>query len=122
MMLTFLIQVLLLLAALLYLVPAVTDSGVAIRQNSAFRGVLALVVIALINKIFWHVLAIAGVGASIPVALFTAGVVGWLANSLAIFTTGRLMPGVLYVRSFTAAMGASLVLMIAGWVISLFLL
>jgi uncharacterized membrane protein YvlD (DUF360 family) len=122
MLLHLLLHVLLLLAALLYLVPAVTDGGVAIRKNSAVRGVLALIVIALTNKIFWHVLAVAGVSLAVPTALFTAAVVGWLANSLAIFTTGRIMPGVLYVRSFGTAMGASLILMLAGWVISLFLL
>jgi len=122
MLLHLVIHVLVMLAALLYLVPAVTSNGVAIRQNSAFRGILALVVIALTNKIFWHVLGIMGVGLAVPSTLVIAGVIGWLLNSLAIFTTGRLMPGVLYVRDFTGAMGASLILTLVGWAISLFVL
>ena len=122
MLLNLAIHVLLMLAAMLYLVPAVTNSGVAIRQNSALRGILALVVIALINKIFWHLLAVLGIGLTVPSVLITAGIVGWLCNSLAIFTTGRLMPGVLYVRDFRMAMGASLILTLVGWAISLIVL
>jgi len=122
MLLNLAIHVLLMLAAMLYLVPAATNSGVAIRQNSVLRGVLALVVIALMNKIFWHLLGVLGVGLSVPTVLVTAGIVGWLLNSLAIFTTGRLMPGVLYVRDFTMAMGASLILTLVGWAISLIVL
>jgi uncharacterized membrane protein YvlD (DUF360 family) len=122
MLLTLILHVALLLIALLYVVPVVTDSGVAIRRNSAVRGFLALVVIALANKIFWHVLTLSGVGPSIPVELFSLGVVAWLVNAVGIFITGRIMPGVLYVRSFGSAMGASLILVLAGWAISLLLL
>jgi uncharacterized membrane protein YvlD (DUF360 family) len=121
MLLHLILPVLLLLAALLYIVPAVTDSGVAIRKNSAVRGFLALIVIALTNNIFWHVLTLFGISLAVPTTLLTMGVVGWLASSLAIFATGRIMPGVLYVRSFATAMGASVVLTLAGWAISLFL-
>jgi uncharacterized membrane protein YvlD (DUF360 family) len=112
------LPVLLLLAALLYVVPAVTDSGVAIRKNSVVRGFLALIVLALLNNIFWHVLVIAGVRLEMPLTLLSYGLVGWLAGSLGIFVTGRIMPGVLYVRSFASAMGASLILTLAGWVIA----
>jgi hypothetical protein len=118
MLLHLILHLLLLLAVLIYIVPAVTDGGVAIRRNSAVRGILALIVIAISNKIFWHVLVLSGVSLSVPTALLTMGVVGWLANSVAIFVTGRIMPGVLYVRSFGAAMGASLTLILAGWAIS----
>jgi uncharacterized membrane protein YvlD (DUF360 family) len=121
MLLHLILPMLLLLAALLYIVPAVTDSGVAIRKNSAVRGFFALVVIALSNNIFWHALILFGISLSVPTALLTMGVVGWLAGSLAIFVTGRIMPGVLYVRSFATAMGASLILTVVGWAISLFL-
>jgi uncharacterized membrane protein YvlD (DUF360 family) len=112
------LPVLLLLAALLYVVPAVTDSGVAIRKNSIVRGFLALIVLALLNNIFWHVLVIAGVRLEMPLTLLSYGLVGWLAGSLGIFVTGRIMPGVLYVRSFASAMGASLILTLEGWVIA----
>jgi uncharacterized membrane protein YvlD (DUF360 family) len=116
------LPVLLLLAAMLYIVPAVTDSGVAVRKDSILRGLLALVVIALSNHIFFHALLIAGVTLAVPSTLLTIGAVGFLATALGIFVTGRIMPGVLYVRSFAAAMGASLILMIGGWLISQFLI
>ncbi|MBU6452562.1 MAG: phage holin family protein [Cyanobacteria bacterium REEB67] len=122
MLLTLILHMALLLIALLYIVPAATDGGVAIRRNSGLRGVLALVVVALANKIFWHVLTLSGIGLSIPLELFTLGVVAWLVNAICIFATGRIMPGILYVRSFGAAMGASLILILAGWAISPFLL
>lgn len=112
------LPVLLLLAALLYAVPAATDGGVAIRKNSVVRGFLALIVIALVNNIFWHVLVIAGVSLALPLTLLTYGLAGWLAGSLGIFVTGRIMPGVLYVRSFATAMGASLLLTLVGWAIA----
>jgi hypothetical protein len=121
MLLHILLPVLLLLAAMLYIVPSVTDNGVAIRKNSVVRGFLALIVIALTNNIFWHALTIAGISLSVPITLATSAAIGWLASSLGILVTGRIMPGVLYVRSFATAMGASLVLIVAGWLISLFL-
>jgi len=122
MLLILILHVLLLLAALLYIVPAVTDGGVAIRRSSAVRGVMALIAIALTNKIFWHLTVLLGVHSTISSTLLTLGLIGWLANTLAIFLTGRIMPGVLYVRSFATAAGASLVLILAGWVIAFFLL
>jgi len=121
MLLHLILPVLLLLAALLYIVPAVTDSGVAIRRNSAVRGFLALIVIALTNNIFWHVLTLFGISLSVPATLVTMGLAGWLVSSLAIWATGRIMPGVLYVRSFATAMGASVVLMLVGWAVAHFL-
>jgi uncharacterized membrane protein YvlD (DUF360 family) len=118
MLLHLILPVLLLLAVLLYVVPAVTDGAVAIRRNSAIRGFLALIVIALTNNIFWHVLTLSGISLAIPATLLAVGVAGWLVSSLAIFVTGRIMPGVLYVRSFSTAMGASVILMLAGFAIS----
>jgi uncharacterized membrane protein YvlD (DUF360 family) len=115
------IHVLLMLAALLYIVPAATDSGVAIRRNSAARGILGLVVIALANNIFWHFISFSGTSSGLGVGLVEVGIVGWLVNAFAILATGRIMPGVLYVRSFGSALGASAILVLVGWLTSTFL-
>ena len=115
------IHVLLLLAAMLYIVPAATDGGVAIRRNSAVRGLLSLVIIALANNIFWHFFAISGAVRTVGAGLVEVSIVGWLFNSLAILLTGRIMPGVLYVRSLGSALGAAAVLMLVGWLTSFFL-
>jgi hypothetical protein len=118
MLLNLLLHVALLLVALLWLVPRVTDNGVAVRQGSFFRGILALIAIALVNHIAWHLLALFGIASAQPtVALITVGVVGWFLQSLAIAFVGKIMPGVLQVRSFGAAMGASLTLTVVGWLI-----
>lgn len=115
-----LLQTLLLTLSLLYVVPAVTDGGVAVRRSSFLRGALGLVVLALGNKVLWHVLAMMGAMHAAPTAVFTLSVVGWLINAVVIFCIGKIMPGVLFVRSFGTSMGAALVLMLCGWVISLF--
>lgn len=115
-----LIHVLVLMVALMWLVPNATSGGVAVRQGSVVLGVLALLVISLANHIFWHVLAATGL-AIIPVTLLGAGLIGWLLNGLAIRLVGAILPGVLYVRSTGAALGASLILMLAGFVAALLL-
>lgn len=118
MLLNLLIHVALLLVALLWLVPRVTDNGVAVRQGSFFRGILALIAIALVNHIAWHLLALFGLASAQPtVALITVGLIGWFLQSLAIAVVGKILPGVLQVRSFGAAMGASLTLTVVGWLI-----
>ena len=120
MLLNLFIHIALLLAALLWLVPAVTAGGVAVRQGSAFRGVLALLAIALINHIGWHVLALLGIATAIPSAtMLIAGLIAWLVQACAIAITGKIMPGVLQVRNFSTALGASGVLIVAGWLVML---
>lgn len=108
------IHVLILMVALLWLVPRVTEGGVAVRRGSVFLGGLALLVIALANHVFWHLMAATGF-AAIPLTLVGGGVLGWLINSVAIRVVGAVLPGVLYVRSFGSAMGASLILILAGF-------
>ncbi|HMY03715.1 MAG TPA: phage holin family protein, partial [Candidatus Obscuribacter sp.] len=53
-----------------------------------------------------------------PTAILTVGVIAWLVNAVVIFLTGKIMPGVLFVRSFSTSLGASLVLMLCGWLIT----
>ena len=94
MLLNLLIHVVLLLVALLWLVPKVTDGGVAVRQGSAFRGVLALIAIALVNHIGWHLLALVGIATAVPTApMVVAGLVACLV---------RLLPSSLSARSCPA--------------------
>lgn len=112
------VQTLLLTLSLLYVVPKVTDGGVAVRRNSFLRGALGLVVLALGNKILWHALVAMGAMQAAPTAIFTVGVMAWLVNAVVIFLTGKIMPGVLFVRSFSTSLGASLVLMLCGWLIT----
>lgn len=120
MILNLLIHLVLLVMALMWLVPAVTAGGVAVRQGSAFRGVLAVLAIALINHIGWHLLALLGIATVVPNAtMIVACVIAWFVQSCAISLTGKIMPGVLEVRTFSAAMGASLALTAAGWLVTL---
>jgi len=120
MLLNLLIHIALLLAALLWLVPQVTAGGVAVRQGSAFRGFLALLAIALINHIGWHLLALVGIATVIPSAtMVVAGLIAWFVQACAIAITGKIMPGVLQVRSFSTALGASAVLIVTGWLVML---
>ncbi len=115
------LPVLLMLAALVYVVPAVTDSGVAIRKNSWVRGFLALIVLALANNIFWHLVIITGISLAVPLAFLKTAVIGCLVGAVGISLIGKIMPGVLYVRGFAAALGASVTMTLVGWAISHFL-
>ena len=109
MLLNLLIHVVLLLVALLWLVPKVTDGGVAVRQGSAFRGILALIAIALV-----------GIATVVPTAtMVAAGLVAGLVQAVAIVVVGKIMPGVLFVRNFGTALGASLTMTVVGWLVML---
>ncbi|MFA6211463.1 MAG: hypothetical protein WC714_18650 [Candidatus Obscuribacterales bacterium] len=120
MLLNLLIHVVLLVVALLWLVPKVTDGGVAVRQGSFFRGILALVAIALVNHIGWHLLALLGIATVVPSAtMVVAGLVAGLVQAVAILIVGKIMPGVLFVRSFGTALGASLTMTVVGWLVML---
>lgn len=120
MLLNLLIHVVLLLVALLWLVPKVTDGGVAVRQGSAFRGILALIAIALVNHIGWHLLALVGIATVVPTAtMVAAGLVAGLVQAVAIVVVGKIMPGVLFVRNFGTALGASLTMIVVGWLVML---
>jgi len=120
MLLNLLIHVVLLLGALLWLVPRVTDGGVAVRQGSAFRGILALIAIALVNHIGWHLLALAGIATVVPTGtMLVAGLVAWLVQGVAFAIVGKILPGVIYVRSFGTALGAALTMTAASWLVML---
>lgn len=112
------IETVLLTLSLLFIVPLVTDGGVAVRRNSFFRGVLGVIVIALGNKVLWHLLTVAGAMQVAPAVLFTVGLVALLVNAVVLIGIGRLMPGVLYVRSYGASVGGSLAFMLCGWLIT----
>lgn len=110
----FFIHLLILMVAMLWLVPRFTAGGVAVRQGSVFLGLLALLVIALANHIFWHILVATGL-AALPVTLLGGALIGWFVNGMAIRAVGAMLPGVIYVRNTQAALGASLVLVLAGF-------
>lgn len=116
-----LLHTVLLALGLLYVVPSLTDSGVVVRRSSLLRGMLGVVVIALGNKVLWHVLVALGVMAYPLPGVLGVALVGWLLNACVIWGIGRLMPGVLYVRSFTAALGGALAFMLYGAVVAYFL-
>ncbi|MBK7747596.1 MAG: hypothetical protein IPP57_24125 [Candidatus Obscuribacter sp.] len=115
-----LVQTLLLTLSLMFVVPMVTDGGVAVRRNSFFRGALGIVVLALGNKVLWHVLTVAGAMQAAPAVLFSFGIAALLVNAVVMIGIGRILPGVLYVRSFGTALGGSLALMLCGWLINAF--
>lgn len=104
----------LLALGLLYIVPALTDGGVAVRRSSFLRGMLGVLVIALGNKVLWHMLVSMGIMAMPLASILTLAVVGWLVNACVIWLIGRIMPGVLYVRSFPASLGGALGFMLFG--------
>jgi uncharacterized membrane protein YvlD (DUF360 family) len=118
-MLIFLIRMALLVLALLVVVPAFTGGAVAIRQGGFFRGLLALLVIGLLNSAFWFVFALLTAGGVIVANALTFGLVGILLNALAFAGAGKLMPNTLHVRDFGSAFWASIVMTLCSYVIHL---
>ncbi|MBK9202040.1 MAG: hypothetical protein IPL73_06320 [Candidatus Obscuribacter sp.] len=83
-----LVQTLLLTLSLMFVVPMVTDGGVAVRRNSFFRGALGIVVLALGNKVLWHVLTVAGAMQAAPAVLFSFGIAALLVNAVVMIGIG----------------------------------
>lgn len=117
----FLISIAAQVLALLIIVPAVTSKGVAVRKGGFFRGLLVLFCIGLTNMILWFLLTLVTVGMTVVLQFLTFGLVGLLINALAIKVTSNALNDVLYVRSYGAALGAALVLVLTNCAIRYFL-
>ncbi len=118
---TSLITLAALVATLMYLVPPFTNNGVVINHDSAYRATLAYAGISLVNTGLWFALAVVtailGVnmvaGTMVPVEILIGIVltfVPFLVNAGAIFLFGAAFPKLLYVRSFSSALWAALLL------------
>lgn len=114
----FLVTVILQVLVLLLVVPPATTGGVAVRQGSFFRGILALLCIGLANIALWSVLTIATAGLAVVASWLTFGLVGVLVNALAFRVTGGLFSDVLYVRSFGSAFVAAAVMVVSNFLIN----
>lgn len=114
----FLIHMGLLLLTLLIIVPACTGGDVAVRRGGIFRGLVAMFFVGLMNYGLWFVFTLATVGVVIPLHYLTFGLIGLLINALAFKLTGKLLPEVLYVRSYGAAVIAALVMTCASYFIT----
>lgn len=107
---------------LLLIVPACTSGGVAVRQGGLFRGLLAILLIGLLNVSLWFAITLLTVGTALIAQVITFGLVGLLINALAIRLTGAIMGDALYVRSFGSAFVASIVMVLSNLAIQHFLL
>ncbi len=120
-MIDFLIRITLMVLALLIVVPACTGGRVAVRRGGFLRGLLALIVLGLINSALWYVFALVTIGGAILLNWLTFGLVGLASNALGFLLAGKLMPEVLRVDGFWPAAGASLVMTVASCLIHLLL-
>jgi len=65
-------------------------------------------------------LALVGIATVVPTAtMVAAGLVAGLVQAVAIVVVGKIMPGVLFVRNFGTALGASLTMTVVGWLVML---
>lgn len=108
------LQVVLLVLAWLVAVPALTGNNVSVR-GGFFAGLLVLLLVGVANIALWSVLTVLTVGGTIVGNHLFFGLVGLLINGLAILCTGRLFPGVLYVRDYGSAFFAALVMTLASY-------
>ncbi len=118
----FLITVVLQVLVLLLVVPAATSGGVAVRSGGFVRGVLALLVIGLLNLSLWFAITLLTIGTALIAQAITFGLVGLLINALAIKITGALMEDAFYVRSYGSAFIAAIVMVVSNLLIQRVLL
>lgn len=109
-----LIQIALLVLAWLVAVPAFTGNSVNVR-GGFFAGLLVMLLVGVGNIALWSVLTVLTVGGTIVGNHLFFGLVGLLINGLAILCTGRLFPGILYVRDYGSAFLAALVMTLASY-------
>jgi uncharacterized membrane protein YvlD (DUF360 family) len=117
MMLHFLIRLFLMVIALLVVVPAATGGAVAVRRGGLFRGLLVLIVQALVNSALWYLFAILTAGGVVVANLLLFGLVGFLINGLAFVVVGKMMPAHLQVESFGSAVWAGIVMTVMSYLI-----
>ncbi|MBX9686217.1 MAG: phage holin family protein [Candidatus Obscuribacterales bacterium] len=115
---TFLVRLVLMILVLLVVVPAATGNGVTVRQGGFFRGLLALVVVSLLNSGLWMLVGVGTLGAALLANVLLFGLVGLCINGAAFWLTSALLPEVLQVRSFGSACWASLIMTVASMLIN----
>lgn len=115
---TLIIQLVLTLIVLLVVVPKATDNGVAVREGGFFRGLLTLVGVSILNRVLWMGFALFTLGGAVIANLLLFGLIGLGIHALAFKVFSWLFPDVLQVRSFGSACWASLIMMVAGYLIS----
>ena len=112
------LKLFLMLVTLIVLVPAFTAHAVHVPRNGLFRGICALIGIAVVNWFVWTGFTVLSLGLVIPLNFLTLGIIGLIFNALAFLAIGRLLPSILYVRNFESAFIAALVTTLASAVIS----
>ncbi len=112
-----LLKLFLMVATLIWLVPAFTQHAVHVPRNGVIRGIAALVGIGVVNWFVWTGITVLSLGVVIPLNFLTLGIIGLLFNGLAFLAIGRLFPSVLYVRGFESAVMAAFVTTLAAWLI-----
>jgi uncharacterized membrane protein YvlD (DUF360 family) len=110
----FLVQMLLVLTAMLWLVPVLTDNGVQVRGGFV-KATLILLGIAFLDAGLWIGLTALTVFTNLIANFLTLGLVGLLVRALAYWLFGRMFPGCLYVRSYGSALGAAIIMTVASW-------
>lgn len=111
------LKLFLMLATLIWLVPAFTQHAVHVPRNGVLRGFAALIGIGFVNWFVWTGAALLSLGLIIPLNAITLGIIGLLFNGLAFLAIGRMFPSVLYVRSFESAVLAAFITTLASFVI-----
>lgn len=106
---------------LLFVVPSCTGGGVKIKGHQFLQGLLAVCLICLLNSALWIIISVMTVGMALIFQWLTFGVVGLLINALAIKLTGRVMGDAFQVRSYAAALGAAVILVLSNLAIQHFL-
>lgn len=117
-MLTYAVQVILMILTLLVVVPAATGGDVAIRHGGFFRGLIALFGISIINSLLWFVFSVLSLGTVILANILFFGLIGIMINALAFSLCAQLLPETLRVRSFGSACWASVIMMVFSYFIT----
>lgn len=115
-----LLQTLLILVAMLWLVPVLTDNRVRV-QGGLVKGALVLCGVAVFDVVLWSGLTVITLFADVLLNWLTLGFVGLLVQGLAYLIVGRLFPSALHVRNYGSAFAAALIMTIAGWGITHFI-
>lgn len=119
-MLEFVIKAVLMTLSLLVVVPVVTGGGVMVRRGGIIKGLFTLFVIACLNFALWLGFAVFTVGGAVLANWLTFGLIGILINALAYKCAAGVFPEVLYVRNYSSAFVASLVMTITSCLIAHF--
>jgi uncharacterized membrane protein YvlD (DUF360 family) len=109
-----LLQTLLILLAMLWLVPVLTDNNVRVR-GGFLKGAFVLIGVSILEVVLWIGLTVITLFGDVLLNILTLGLVGLLVRGLAYLMVGRLCPGCLYVRDYWSAFGAALIMTVANW-------